>query len=91
LIVPHRAFPAGDHLEQRRLAGAVRADDADDAARRQLEGQVFDQQLVAEGLVQVRPRSRLVAEARARGMMICAVVRSGLLALGLGGHFLHRR
>jgi hypothetical protein len=39
---------AGDHAEQRRLAGAVRADDADDAARRQLEAEVVDQQPVAE-------------------------------------------
>ena len=46
-------FLAGDHLEQRRLAGAVRADDADDAAGRQLERQVLDQQLVAKPLVEV--------------------------------------
>src|SRR5690348_8941574 len=38
---------AGDHAEQRRLAGAVRADDADDAAWRQLERQLIDQQVVA--------------------------------------------
>jgi hypothetical protein len=43
---------AGDHAEQRGLAGAVRADDADDAAGRQLERQVLDQQPVAEALVQ---------------------------------------
>ncbi len=43
---------AGDHPEQRRLAGAVGADDADDAARRQLEVQVLDQQAVAEALAQ---------------------------------------
>ncbi len=48
---------AGDHAEQRRLAGAVRADDADDAARRQAEGEVFDQQAVAIALVEMsRPR-----------------------------------
>jgi hypothetical protein len=45
-------FLAGEHLEQRRLAGAVRADDADDAARRQLERQVLDQQFVAKALLQ---------------------------------------
>jgi hypothetical protein len=28
-----RLFLAGDHAEQRRFAGAVRADDADDGAR----------------------------------------------------------
>src|SRR5690606_23768809 len=33
----------GDHAEERGLAGAVRADDADDAARRKLEGEVVDQ------------------------------------------------
>jgi hypothetical protein len=37
----------GDHPEQRRLAGAVRADDADNAAGRQLERQIVDQQPVA--------------------------------------------
>ena len=45
-------FLAGDHAEQRRLAGAVRPDDADDAAGRQLERQILDQQLVAIALVQ---------------------------------------
>ena len=54
---------AGDHAEQRGLAGAVRADDADDAAGRQLEGQVVDQQLVAEALASgARPRSRRSAQ-----------------------------
>ena len=42
----------GDHAEQRRLAGAVGADDADDAAARQVEGQILDQQVVAVGLAQ---------------------------------------
>ena len=37
-----RLFLAGDHAEQRGLAGAVGADDADDAAGRQLEVQVLD-------------------------------------------------
>ena len=53
-----RLLLAGDHLEQGRLAGAVRADHADDAAGRQLEGQVLEQQLVAVGLATgPRPRS----------------------------------
>ena len=34
---------ADDHAEQRGLAGAVRADHADDAAARQLEGETVDQ------------------------------------------------
>ena len=40
----------GDHLEQRRLAGAVGADDADDAARRELEAEVLEQHVLAVGL-----------------------------------------
>jgi hypothetical protein len=40
-----RLFLTGDHLEQRRLAGAVRTDDADDAARRQLDREILDQQV----------------------------------------------
>ena len=46
-------FLAGDHAEQRRLAGAVRPDDADDAAGRQLEGQIVDQKIVAKAFAQV--------------------------------------
>ncbi len=45
-----RLFLAGDHLEQRRLAGAVRADNADDAAGRQLDRQVVDQRAALEAL-----------------------------------------
>src|SRR6202051_346549 len=41
-----------DHPEQRGLAGAVGTDHADDAARRQLEGEVVDQQIVAISLGQ---------------------------------------
>src|SRR5207253_1809307 len=37
----------GDHSEERGLAGAVRTDDADDAAARQREGQIIHQQIVA--------------------------------------------
>src|SRR5262249_35090635 len=42
-----------DHAEERGLAGAVGSDDADDAARRQLEGEIVDQQPLAEALLQV--------------------------------------
>jgi hypothetical protein len=45
-----RAALADDDAEQRGLARAVGADDADDAARGQLEAQVVEQQLVAVGL-----------------------------------------
>ena len=41
---------ADDHAEQSGLAGAVRADHPDDAAGRQLEGEVVDEERVAEGL-----------------------------------------
>ena len=45
---------AHDHAEQRRLAGAVGADDADDAARRQAEVDVLEDHAVAVGLAEVR-------------------------------------
>ena len=43
---------AGDHAQQRRLAGAVGADDADDPRRRQGELQPVDEQPVAVALAQ---------------------------------------
>ena len=55
-------FLAGQHAEQRRLAGAVRADDADDAARRQLEGEVVDQQAIAVGLAEALDVDDVVAQ-----------------------------
>ena len=57
-----RLFLAGHHAEQRRLAGAVRADDADDAAARQREVQIVDQQLVAVRLPQIARLDDEVAE-----------------------------
>src|SRR5262249_50710359 len=47
-----RPLGAGQHAEQRRLAGPVRADDADDPAARQVEGQVVDQQPLTVALAQ---------------------------------------
>ena len=44
---------ANDHLKQGRLANAVRANDADDAVARQIEGQVVNENAVAESFVQV--------------------------------------
>ena len=41
-------FLAGDHAKHRGLAGAVRADDADDAASGQIEVQIVEQQPIAE-------------------------------------------
>ena len=58
-------FAAGDHPEQRRLAGAVRADDADDSAWRKPEGQIVDQQPLAESLAQPLGVDDDVAEPRA--------------------------
>ena len=91
----------GEHLEQRGLAGAVGADDADDAGLRQREGQVLDEELVAEALVQALDLDHLVAEAVARRdedleLGVAAFGRLGLLeqlvvggeaglALGLAG------
>ena len=43
----------GDHAKQRRLAGAVRPDHADNAAGRQFEGEIVDQKIVAEALSQI--------------------------------------
>ena len=56
-----------DHPEQRRLAGAVRPDDTDDASGRQVEGQVLDEQPVAEPLLHVLGPDDDVSEPRPRG------------------------
>ena len=52
----------GDHPEQRRLAGAVRPDHADDAAARQREVEAVDQQVVAVALAQAARFDDDVAE-----------------------------
>jgi len=52
-----------DHAEQRRLAGAVGADDADDGARGHLEAELVDQQPVAEALADGVEFEHLVAQA----------------------------
>src|SRR5690606_16214327 len=61
-----RLFQSRDHLEQRRLACAVGADDADDRARRHDEAQVVDQQAVAEALGDVLELHDLAAQALTR-------------------------
>ncbi len=62
-MVPLSGFSwPGDHAEQRGLAGAVRPDDADDAARRQLEGEIVDQEVVAESLVEMLEIDHVLAE-----------------------------
>ena len=61
-----RLLRAGDEAEQRGLARAVRADDADDAARRQREVEVLEEQVVAVGLGQALRLDDERAEPRAR-------------------------
>src|SRR5664279_5191744 len=55
-----------DHLEERRLPRAVRADDADDSALRKVEVQVLEEERVAEGFLHALGPHDDVAEARAR-------------------------
>ena len=84
-----RLFLAHDHLEQRRLAHAVRADHAHDAVARQAERQIVDQHALAEGLVQVLDLEDLVAQARAHGNVDVGVV-DALRTQRLGLHLLVR-
>ncbi len=56
----------GDHAEERRLAGAVRADHADDARGRKRERHVLDEQPVAEALLQMVGLDDEIAETRPR-------------------------
>jgi hypothetical protein len=58
-------FLIGDHTEERRLAGAVGTDDADDAARRQTEREIVDQQPVAIRFGNTFGLNDEIAEARA--------------------------
>ncbi len=75
----------GEHAEERGLAGAVRADDADDAAGRKREGQVLDQLLVAHVLLQPLDLDHLAAEAGA--VRDDDLGGGDLLALGFRGEF----
>src|SRR5437762_3545667 len=59
-----RLLRPGDHPEQGRLSGAVRPDDADNAAARQREVEILDQQVVAVALAQVAGFNDDVAEPR---------------------------
>src|SRR5690606_22548956 len=61
-----RLLLARDHLEQRRLAGAVGADDADDGAVGDDQREIVDQQPVAEALADVAELDDVVAQALAR-------------------------
>ncbi len=82
-------FLPGEHAEERGLAGAVRADDADDAAGRQGERQILDQELVAHVLLQAVDLDHLAAEAGAVGDDDLGA--GELVALGLVGQFLVAR
>ena len=53
----------GDHAKKRGLAGAVRANDADDAAGRQLERKFVDEELVAVALAEVDEVDDVLAQA----------------------------
>src|SRR5262249_10641912 len=59
-------FLAGDHPEQRGLPRAVRPDHADDAAAREREIEVVNEQLVAVPFPQLARFDDDIAEARAR-------------------------
>src|SRR6266446_4977259 len=54
-----------DHAKQRGLAGAVGPDDADDAAGRQAQIQIVDQQAVAIALAQLLGHDDEIAQPRA--------------------------
>src|SRR5581483_6478484 len=69
-------FLPGDHSEQCRLARAVRPDDADDAAGRQPERHVLDQQVVAVSLAHVVGLDHDVAEARPRRDVYLQIARA---------------
>src|ERR1700730_6309193 len=71
----------GDHPEQRGLAGAVGADHADDAARRQLEGEIVDQQPVAKTFAEAFKVDDVLAETLGHGDR--DLRRLGLLLAGL--------
>src|SRR6516162_7368069 len=85
-----------DHAKQRRLARPVRADHADDPARRQFEGQIVDQQIAAEALCQILEVDHVLAETlgdrdddlRGLGLFLAGFLEQFLVAfvtrLGLG-------
>ena len=68
-----RLVDAGQHVEEGRLAGAVRADQADDRAARDREVDVVDGDEAAELLAQPgSPRARLVAVGASRSLLLRA-------------------
>ena len=73
---------AGDHAEQRRLAGPVRADHADDPGRRQRERELVEEQAIAEALREALCLDHEVAEARAGRDVDLDLVESHILLVG---------
>ena len=73
---------AGDHPQQRGLAGAVRADHADDPATGQVEAEVVDQHAVAIGLAELVCLDDGVAQPGAGGDMDLDLVELDVAVLG---------
>src|SRR5205814_3030768 len=65
---------AGEHAEQGGLAGAVRADDADDAAARQAERKVIDQQPLAVALAQALRSEEHTSELQSLRHLVCRLL-----------------
>src|SRR5262249_33448652 len=84
-----RLLLVGDHAKQRGLAGAVGADDADNAARRQLEGEIVDQLAIAVALAQSLEVHDVGAETlgdgdddlRGRGLLLAGLLEQFFVAL----------
>ncbi len=84
-----RCLLLGDHPEQRGLAGAVRADHADNAARRQLERQIVDQKPLAKPLGQALEIDDVLTEPlghgnrdlRGLGLLLAGLLQELLVAL----------
>src|SRR6202048_4069660 len=84
-----RRLLLGDHPEQRGLAGAVRADHADDAAGRQLECEIVDQDALAEGFAQAFEIDHVLAQTlgygnrdlRGLGLLLAGQLQELLVAL----------
>jgi hypothetical protein len=77
-----RLLRAGDHPEERGLARAVRSDDSNDAAGRQLEVQILDEKPVAVGLPHA---SRLHHEAGELGPRRDGDLAGEVALVGAGG------
>ena len=75
---------ADDHSEERRLSGSVRADDADDPARRKDEVELVDEQPVAVRLDDAGGLDHLVPEPRSRWYGQLDLVGPPIGCLGLG-------